>query len=78
LRSMRRSWETLDLLSYGIAQAFAVAIVIFVGERRASFRQPLITDYGFERAALTIDRPDALTHRGETAEPAAATAASVD
>ena len=69
--------KTKALLSYGIAQAFAITIIIFVAYRRAGLRQPLIAHYGIERAALAVDRPNTETNRGETTEPAATTAAGM-
>ena len=66
---------TESLLSYRVAQTFAITIVVFIADSRAGLRQPLIAHYGFEGATLAVDRPNAEPNRSETSETAATTAA---
>ena len=66
-----------SLLTDRITQPFAVFVIIFAADPRASLRKPPSTHRVFQGATLTINRPHSVVENGETAEAATATAASV-
>ena len=65
------------LLTDRITQPFAVFVIIFAADPRASLRKPPSTHRVFQGATLTINRPHSVVENGETVEATTAPAASV-
>lgn len=66
-----------SLLTDRITQPFAVFVIIFAADPRASLQKPPGTHRVFQGATLNINRPHSVVENGETAETATATAAGV-